>query len=117
MKSQVVIGGMFMAWAALPTPGHTDQLRYWGARPDASVGWIEVGDQRYYEVTEGTEIPTWGSVKEIREDRLIVERRLSEPEKARLRESGALVHDLFEFHIPREDLRHPIAQPWRGPTQ
>lgn len=110
MKPRLLIAGTLMTWAALSNSGRAEQLHYWGARPDGSVGWIELGDKQYFEVTEGADIPGWGRVTEIREDRLIVEQLVSEAEKARLRESGALVHDLLVIHIPREDLRRPGGQ-------
>jgi len=116
MKPAVLIAATLVVSAALSTTGQAGQLRYWGASTDASVGWIDLGDEQYYEVIAGSDIPAWGRVKEIRQDRLVVEHSLSDAEKARLRERNALVHDVFEIHIPRESLRNPRVESWRLPT-
>ena len=105
MKSGLLIVGGVVA--LLCSPGEAEELRYWGARPDLSVGWVQLGDEQYYEITVGSDIPAWGRVREIGADRLIVEQVTPEAEKARLRETGALVHDVLEIHIPHEGRRFP----------
>ena len=88
-------------------PADAEQLQYWGRERDAPTGWIELGRQRYYEVEPGTEISLWGHVKEVHDDRIVVEQVRTETEKRALEEQGAIVYDVLEIHILREDLRRP----------
>jgi hypothetical protein len=45
------------------------------------TGWIEFGHEKYYEIGAGTEIPSWGHVVEVRDDRIVVEQVRTEAEK------------------------------------
>jgi hypothetical protein len=85
--------------------GEAQQLQYWGREGGAPTGWIELGHERYYEVEPGTDISAWGRVKEVHDDRIVVEQVRTEAEKRELHEQGALVYDVLEIHILREDLR------------
>jgi len=85
--------------------GATEQLRYWGKEPGATAGVIELGHEQYYTVVAGTQIPSWGRVKEVGDSSLTLERIVTETQKSDLRERGALVHDVFHIQIPREDLQ------------
>ena len=58
-----------------------------------------------YEVSVGTVIPGWGTVKQITDRHLIVQRVLSEEEKEELARQGAAVYDVLEIRIPHSDLR------------
>ncbi len=84
-----------------------EPLRYWGTQEAPSTGWLDTGRGALYEVRVGSEIPGWGRVKEVHADHIVLERILTEDDKRALREQGALVHDAYEIHLPREDLRHP----------
>jgi hypothetical protein len=81
---------------------------------EAPTGWIELGPQQYHEIGVGSEIPGWGRVTEVRDDRLVVEQPRTEDEKQRLQDQGALVYDVLELHILREDLRNPHSPSPRG---
>ena len=106
MKCTVLILGALVAGLASVSAGHAEQLRYWGQHPETSAGLIELGPKEY-SVKPGTEIPAWGRVKEVSDQRLIVEQTLTEDEKRRMREQGALPYDILQIHVPREDLRQP----------
>ncbi len=82
-----------------------EPLKYLGRQGGVPTGWIEFGHEKYYEIGAGTEIPSWGHVVEVRDDRIVVEQVRTEAEKQDLEERGALVHDALEIHILREDLR------------
>ena len=88
-------------------PVHGQPLQYWGKQPQALTGWVELGNEDYHEVGVGAELPGWGRVKEVHDDRLIVEQVRTESEKQRLQEQGALVYDVLQIHLLRQDLRHP----------
>jgi len=91
------------------TACHAESLRYLGKDGDPSRGLIELGPTRYH-VSPGAEIPTWGRVKLVGDRFLVIEQIVTEAEKRRLREQGALVHDILEIHVPREDPRQPRDQ-------
>ena len=112
-----LIPGVLAAGLAFASPGDTEQLRYWGKQPAVPRGWIELGHRQYYEIDAGTEIPAWGRVKEVADDRLVVEQARTEAEKLRLQEQGALVYDVLEIHVLHEDLRHPRSGGLRGPRR
>jgi hypothetical protein len=91
----------------LTAPVHGQPLQYWGKQPHALTGWVELGNEQYQEIGVGLELPGWGRVKEVHDDRLIVEQVRTEFEKRLLQEQGALVYDVLEIHLLRQDLRHP----------
>jgi len=47
----------------------------------------------------------WDAVPAVRDDRIVVEQVRTEAEKRGMEERGALVHDVLEIHVLREDLR------------
>ena len=104
MKTIALLGGIAAAVASV-SPGEAEPLKYLGRQGEVPTGWIEFGHERYYEIGAGTEIPAWGHVKEVRDDRIVVEQVRTEAEKQGMEERGALVHDVLEIHILREDLR------------
>jgi hypothetical protein len=105
----ILMGTALAASLLLASPGDAQDLRYWGQRPETATAVIELGPRHYYEIVAGTEIPAWGRVKEVRDDRLVVEQERTETDKEALRQQGLLDYDVLEIHIPREDLRHPEA--------
>ena len=107
MKIVALITPILAAVLAFASRGDAEPLRYWGKPPEAAIGWIELGHGQYYEIGTGTDIPGWGRVKQVGVDRLVVEQVRTETEKRRLHERGALVTDVLEIHILREDLRQP----------
>jgi len=104
MKTMALLGGLAAAVVSV-SPGEAEPLKYLGREAEIPTGWIEFGHQQYYEVGAGTEIPSWGHVVEVRDDRVVVEQVRTEAEKQGMEERGALVHDVLEIHILREDLR------------
>jgi len=109
MKISRAICGIFVAgWLCSGAAVHAQGLSYLGPNPGASTGWIEIAPGQVTEVRIGDEIPGWGSVIQIVETHLVVERRLSQAEQDQLRARGALVYQVLEVQIPRTDLE---AQP------
>ena len=104
MKTMALLGGIVAAVVSVSL-GESEPLKYLGRQGEVPTGWIEFGHEKYYEIGAGTEIPSWGHVVEIRDDRIVVEHVRTEAEKRGMEERGALVHDVLEIHILREDLR------------
>ena len=104
MKIMALLGGIATA-VVFVSLGEAEPLKYFGRQGEVPTGWIEFGHGRYYEIGAGTEIPSWGHVVEVRDDRIVVEQVRTEAEKQGMEERGVLVHDVLEVHILREDLR------------
>ena len=104
MKVWALLGGIAAAVVSMSL-GEAEPLKYLGRQGEVPTGWIEFGHEKYYEIGAGTEIPSWGHVVEVRDDRIVVEQVRTEAEKRGIEERGALVHDVLEIHILREDLR------------
>lgn len=104
MKIMALLGGIGAAIVSVAL-GEAEPLKYLGREGEVPTGWIEFGHEKYYEIGAGTEIPSWGHVVEVRDDRIVVEQVRTEAEKRGMEERGALVHDVLEIHILREDLR------------
>ena len=95
----------FLAFLVVSAPFAAAQdVHYLGKFIDREGALIRVAGQEY-EVSVGTVIPGWGTVKQITDRHLIVERVLSEEEKEELARQGAAVYDILEIHIPHSDLR------------
>src|SRR5215470_18786402 len=88
--------------SALPADA---QPRYWGKEEGAATGWIELGHEKYHEVGVGTEIPAWGRIKAVTDDRVVLEIVRTESDKQAVHERGGLAYDILEIHVLREDLR------------
>jgi hypothetical protein len=101
---------ILIAALTLASAAEADPLRYLGKEPQATTGWIELGQGHYFEVGAGTEIPAWGRVRDVQEDRLILESGRTEEDKLRARQRGAVVYDTLEIHVPRDDLRLPRVE-------
>jgi hypothetical protein len=91
----------------LTAPVHGQPLQYWGRQPHALTGWVELGNENFHEIGVGSELPGWGRIREVHDDRLIVEQVRTDSEKQRLQEQGAAVYDVLEIHLLRQDLRYP----------
>jgi hypothetical protein len=104
MKIMARLGGIAAA-VVFASLGEAEPLKYLGRQGEVPTGWIEFGHEQFYEIGVGTEIPSWGHVKEVRGDRIVVEQVRTEAEKRGMEERGALVYDVLEIHILREDLR------------
>ena len=98
MKIMARLGGIVIAGMVSVSLGEAEPLKYLGRQGEVPTWWIEFGHEQYYEIGGGTEIPSWGHVREVRDDRIVEER-------------GALVHDVLETHILREDLRFLPSTP------
>ncbi len=95
----------FLAFLLVSVPlAEAEDVHYLGKFIDREGALIWVSGQEY-EVSEGTVIPGWGTVKQITDRHLIVQRVLSEEEKEELALQGAAVYDILEIHIPHSDLR------------
>jgi hypothetical protein len=105
-RTATTVGALAFGLTLTP-PVLGQPLQYWGKPRHALTGWIELGHEDYHEIGVGSELPGWGRVKEVHDDRLIVEQARTESEKQRLQEQGALVYDALEIHLLRQDLRHP----------
>ena len=104
MKTMAWLGGIAAAAVSISL-AEAEPLKYLGRKGEVRTGWIEFGHEKYYEIGAGTEIPSWGHVVEVRDDRIVVEQVRTEAEKRGMEERGALVHDVLEIHVLREDLR------------
>jgi hypothetical protein len=80
------------------------ELHYLGKFAGRQAGLIRMSGQ-HYEVTEGTVIPGWGSVKMMTDGHLILHIVLSEADKQELARQGAAVYDILQIEIPHENLR------------
>lgn len=105
MKMLVLVSALLGALLARASFGHADSLRYWGQGPRQATGVIELGKNHYSTIEVGADIPGWGRVKAVGDAYLVVEHALTPAQRDELSKRGALVHDLLEVHIPREDLR------------
>jgi hypothetical protein len=105
MKIAAPLGGIVIAGVLSVSLSEAQPLKYLGRQEAVPAGWIEFGHGMYHEIGVGTEIPPWGHIVEVRDDRIVVEQLRTEADKQRMKERGALVHDVLEMHILREDLR------------
>jgi hypothetical protein len=108
LRSIVLSVAIVLAAAAA---SQAQPLLYWGRAARTPAGWIQFGAGEAQTVEPGVEIPAWGRVKEVHDDRIVVERAVSEAEKQDLEARGALVYDVLEIHILREDLRQLVPMP------
>lgn len=104
---------MLMLAAALlsiaPTIVLGQPLRYLGRAPETRGGTIALGDRAYDDIRPGMDIPGWGRVKEVRDDRIVIERARTDAEKEAMARRGALPHDILEVHVLRDDWREGPA--------
>ena len=94
---------LFSLFALSPFAGAQD-LHYLGKFAGRQAGLIRMSGQ-HYEVTEGTVIPGWGSVKMMTDSHLILHIVLSEADKQELARQGAAVYDILQIEISHENLR------------
>ena len=80
MKTMALLGGIAAAVVSVSL-GEAEPLKYLGRQGEVPTGWIEFGHEKYYEIGAGTEIPSWGHVVEVRDDRIVVEQVRTEAEK------------------------------------
>lgn len=85
-------------------------LRYLGRLPGEPGGWIELGDRAHTDVRVGEHIPGWGRVKEIRDDRIVIEQHRTNAEKDEMARRGALPYDVLEIHVLRDEGRVQPSQ-------
>ena len=95
----------FLSFLVVSAPlAEAQDVHYLGKFIDREGALIRVAGQEY-EVSVGTVIPACGTVTQITDRHLIVQRVLSEEEKEELARQGAAVYDILEIHIPHSDLR------------
>ncbi len=104
MKGMTLFLFFFIFLLVSASFAQTQEVRYLGRFIDREAALIRLSGQDY-EISEGTVIPGWGTVKQITDTHLIVQRVLSEAEKEELAGQGAAVYDILEIHIPHDDLR------------
>ena len=83
---------------------NSQEVQYLGKFSDRDAGVIRISGQDY-EVSEGSVIQGWGTVKQITDTHLILQLVVSDEEKAELARAGAAMYDILEIHLPHEDLR------------
>jgi hypothetical protein len=101
--------------SATPTIALAQPLRYLGRAPGATGGAITLGERVHGDIYPGTDIPGWGRVKEVRDDRIVIERSRTGAEKEEMTRRGALSHDALEIHVLRDDLRDATGVPASNP--
>ena len=80
------------------------EIHYLGKISDQETGLIQLSGKDY-EVSEGSLIPGWGTIRQITDTHLVLVKSLSEEDKEALRLQGAAVHDILQIHIPHKALR------------
>jgi UDP-glucose 4-epimerase len=101
----IVLSFSFLAFLlAFAFPADAQELRYLGKLSGQESGWIQISGKDY-EVSEGTLIPGWGTVKQITEAHLVIDKALSEGEKEGLRIQGGAVYDVLQIFVPHKALR------------
>ena len=67
MKTMALLGGIAAAVVSVSL-GEAEPLKYLGREGEVPTGWIEFGHEQYYEIGAGTEIPSWGHVREVHDE-------------------------------------------------
>jgi hypothetical protein len=83
---------------------YPQELHYLGKSRGQETGWIQISGKDY-EISEGFLIPGWGTVRQITETHLVLDKALSEEDKEGLRLQGGTVYDILQIHIPHKALR------------
>jgi hypothetical protein len=91
----------FITFTSLVYP---QDLHYLGKSSGQETGWIQISGKDY-EVAEGTLIPGWGTIRQITETHLVIDKTLSEEDKEDLRLQGAAVFDVLQILVPHEARR------------
>lgn len=100
----VVIACTLLVALAASTPISAQEVRYLGRDPGSGTGRVDSGDGTVYEVREGDDLFGLGTVRQIEDLQLVVDRALPPEEKQWLRDEGAQVYDVLQFSIPRSDI-------------
>lgn len=90
-----------------PTLAIAQPLRYLGRAADVPGGVITLGGHAHDDIHPGTDVPGWGRVTDVRDDRIVIERIRTDAEKEEMARRGALPHDVLEIHVLRDELREP----------
>ena len=80
------------------------EVHYLGKLGGGEGGLIQISGKDY-EVSEGTLITGWGTVRQITDTHLILDKALSEEDKEALTFQGAAVYDVLQIQIPHETIR------------
>ena len=80
------------------------ELHYLGKSQGQETGWIQISGKDY-EVSVGSLIPGWGTIRQITETHLVMDKALSEGDKEELRLQGAAVYDVLQILVPHEARR------------
>jgi hypothetical protein len=89
---------------ALTFLADAQEVHYLGKSSGQETGLIQISGKNY-EVSEGSLIPGWGTVRQITETHLVLDKALSEEDKEELRLQGAAVYDILRILVPHEALR------------
>jgi hypothetical protein len=104
MKRFLLFCAFLAFWLVPGFSLNAEDLSYLGKFEGEEVGLVRIAD-RDYEVSVGTVLEGRGTVKEIMDTHLIIERVLSDTERAELEFQGAAVYDAVHIYIPHHDLR------------
>ena len=106
MKSWCLVASALLMWSGSALSARAQELRYLGPA-SASTGWIELAPAGATEIAVGAELPGWGRVARIFESHLVLQWRVSDADRERLRSQGMATYDVLELHIPRVDVGTP----------
>ena len=85
----IVLSISFLAFLlAITSLVYAQDLHYLGKSSGQETGWIQISGKDY-EISEGFLIPGWGTVRQITETHLVLDKALSEEDKEGLRLQGA----------------------------
>ena len=104
MKGMTLLVSVFAFLVVSASFADAQEIQYLGKLSGREAGLIRMSGQDY-EVSEGTVIPGWGTVKEITDRHLILQRVLSEAEKEEIARQGGAIYEILEIHLPHQDLR------------
>jgi hypothetical protein len=91
-------------WLGYSSPGLTQEVHYLEKLVDREAALIQISGQEY-EVSLGTLVPGWGTVRQITDSHLILDHPLSQEEKDELWFQGAAEYDTLQIRIPHEAIR------------
>jgi hypothetical protein len=104
MKSMMWLVSVFAFLVVSASFADAQEIQYLGKLIGREAGLIRMAGQDY-EVSVGTVIPGWGTVHQITDRHLILQRVLSEEEKEEIARQGGAIYGILEIHLPHQDLR------------
>lgn len=108
------VSGLLVILALSPLAVKAEEVSYIERLSNQDATVVIAGKES--QVSVGTSIPDCGTVTQITDTHLIMERRLSDSEKEELKRQGAAPYSVIETRIPREDLRLVIGPYGNNPA-